>query len=351
MIDISVIKEQFSGLVGWRQNPDPTGHQLPEALTASSSGMYYNDVHAMLTMDNLLSICNDYDVTYVDQWIAEKTEAFILQAFHDWFYNKEKFGTAQGLMSYEVLFANPGEANKAQDIVLLQSGDQVGIEIETYKGVAVKYVAHSIALQFEQNADIDIKVQEVGQSDFVLEKTVAYTGNGNQQWHDINFVMYGHKKYKVYYVSNDPLNSAITSMRGLEMPYNTYYQVRGFKDDVYNYENYGIDLKISVSCDYTDLIVDMKDMFIDLISKRVAIGFLRELVYNPNARLNRHQNNVDDTQLLYEIDGDSQADPKNNNSLSKGYANAMRALSFDRSKIDALCLPCKRRGVRYTTTG
>ena len=397
MFDPKVIKKEFGGLVGWRQNPDPQGTQLQSSLTDSSSGYYFNDEHPMLTMDNILSICQDdgsfeystfsdsqayktgaivtdedgtfirikdgaaniptsnteywKEFDFVSSWIEQKTESFIMQAFNDWYYNKEKFGTAQGVLAYNVLFANAGDAGEVQDIILTNQGEDVGITIETYKSQTVKYTCHEIGIQLEENATVSIKVQEIGQTDFVLEQNIEYTGAGSQQWHDIKFVFTGSRKYKVFYTVQDALNSPISSMRGVDMPYTQFYKVKGYNDGEETSENYGIDLKISVACDYTDLIVDQKDLFSDLVSKRVAMKFLRELIYNPHARLNRHEENIDDTQLLYEIDGDSQAKKENPNTLGAGYANALRALSFDRSKIDSVCLPCRRRGVRYTTTG
>ena len=180
---------------------------------------------------------------------------------------------------------------------------------------------------------------------------INYEGAGKQTWHDVSFTMKGGGDYRLEYIAPSTLNSPISSMRGADMPHTKLYKIEGIRDGEKDSENFGIDAKMSVSCDYTGLIVDQKSVFIDLIGKRVAMGLLREMIYNPSARHNRHEKNVDDQQLLYEIDGDSQGTKGNNNGLAKQYEKALDAVGFDRSNIDKICLPCERRGMRYTTTG
>ena len=135
------------------------------------------------------------------------------------------------------------------------------------------------------------------------------------------------------------------------MPTSPYYSVQGYKDGADTYENYGIDAVISVNCDYTNIIVAQKAAFRNLICKAVAKGMLREIIYNPNARNNRNESNVDEKQLLYEADGDARAYSWNSSGLGNAYRKALKGLTFDRSKIDRFCLPCRRRGLKYTTTG
>jgi hypothetical protein len=51
MYSVSEIKSGLIGLIGWRQNVDITGVQLTD-LTTTTSGLYFNDEHPLLTFDN-----------------------------------------------------------------------------------------------------------------------------------------------------------------------------------------------------------------------------------------------------------------------------------------------------------
>ena len=396
MLDTTKIIKELGLLIGWRQNPDPQGEQIQDDITVSKTGQYYNDFHAMITLDNIISIVKDdsefvypdfvegdeYKVGakvqhddktfikigegatvpganeddwkeyhYLSSWIETKTNAFIIQAFNEWYYKKSELKTGNGVLSYDVLFANPGDATDANDIVLVSEGERVGLKIKTGKSIHMKHVCHALAFQMEQNQEFTVNVYDMQKQDPIFTKLINYQGGGLQEWHEVNFKMQGGGEYRIEYVSPSTLNSPITSMHGAEMPYTKFYKVEGMRDGDKENENFGIDLKLSVSCDYTQLIIDQKEVFIDLVGKRVAMGFLREFIYNPNARLNRNEKNVDDQQLLYEIDGDSQGTKGNNNGLAKQYEKALNAVGFDRSNIDSVCLPCQRNGLRYTTTG
>ena len=61
MIRIVDIQEKLLHLIGWRQSYDRNdGAWLSKDLTESESGQYYQDVHPLLTLSNLLSIAPDF---------------------------------------------------------------------------------------------------------------------------------------------------------------------------------------------------------------------------------------------------------------------------------------------------
>ena len=87
---------------------------------------------------------------FLSYWIEQKTDAFILEAFNDWFYEKEKFGTAKSVLGYQMLFANPGERE-----VLLSQGVEVGLTINTRKSQSLAYQFSKIALHFAAAGPIE----------------------------------------------------------------------------------------------------------------------------------------------------------------------------------------------------
>jgi hypothetical protein len=58
MYRLTEIQEAFQGLIGWRQDYDPAKH-IDESLTESSSGLYYQDAHPLVTLDNIRAVMPD----------------------------------------------------------------------------------------------------------------------------------------------------------------------------------------------------------------------------------------------------------------------------------------------------
>lgn len=120
------------------------------------------------------------------------------------------------------------------------------------------------------------------------------------------------------------------------------------ENNIYTYDNnYGLNLEVSVGCDFTDFIISQSGMFQEVIAKQVAVDMLREFAFNANVRTNRHSISASRVDILYEIDGDSSSMKKSG--LSNQLDQAFKALRIDTSGIDRICLPCKNNGVKYRT--
>lgn len=73
MIRITDIQEAFVHLVGWRQGDDVNGVTIADNLTESESGIYFQDVHPLLTLENLYSIAPDFkNYDYPEHSIAKE---------------------------------------------------------------------------------------------------------------------------------------------------------------------------------------------------------------------------------------------------------------------------------------
>lgn len=70
MIRIADIQTALLPLVGWHQDYDPQ-HQIDETLTQSESGLYYQDVHPLLTLQNVRSIMPDTFKYQYKEWEAD----------------------------------------------------------------------------------------------------------------------------------------------------------------------------------------------------------------------------------------------------------------------------------------
>lgn len=114
-----------------------------------------------------------------------------------------------------------------------------------------------------------------------------------------------------------------------------------------NTRNYGMNCEISVECDLTDFIIEQRHMFAPVIQKQVAADMLRTLAMNPDVRVNRNQSNASRMELLYELDGNTNA--QRPGGLGHELKMAYRALEIDTRGIDRICLTCNNHGVKYRT--
>jgi hypothetical protein len=372
MYSASTLKTELIGLIGWRQNRDSNGLQL-QGLTSTSSGLYYNDVHPLLTFDNLLSIGPDLDLIDSDpadqaqaftDWLQEKTEAGIIKAVTHWLDYKLPRRTAKNLLERRQLWQTAAGSVHPDT----SNGRLVGIELVPKRSRDLQLTIEEIGLQFTENQSITIQLFSSDQQAAVQSTTVSYTGAGSVQWEQVNWTVEGYGAHYIVYhqddISGQSINgaydyferSAISQqIPGANMVLASPFEVdastaslwdisrMGYKGDT----NYGLNLRLNVQCDYTNLIVGQKELFKTLISLHVAAVLLGEMAYNPNARLNRNQTLVSTEQVLFELHGDSQG-PRPMGLLHQ-IEKAAKSISLDMQQLDKHCLPCRRRGVRYTT--
>lgn len=120
-------------------------------------------------------------------------------------------------------------------------------------------------------------------------------------------------------------------------------------DNIYtSTTSYGLNLKMSIGCDVTDLIIQHKTELQNLIQLQLAVSAIRTMVYNPDFRINRNQQNSSKIELLYELDGDSASEKQSG--LNYQLKIALKAAKVTFTGLDKVCLPCNNKGVRYKST-
>lgn len=70
MIRISSIQSALLHLVGWEQSFDPQ-QQISEALTESESGLYFQQAHPMVTLENIRAIMPEHNLFTYPDWNAQ----------------------------------------------------------------------------------------------------------------------------------------------------------------------------------------------------------------------------------------------------------------------------------------
>ncbi len=188
MLRLTELIQAFKPLIGWRQSYDPAA-QIESSLTVTQSGMYFQDAHPMLTLQNIDAVKPiDYDVKYPDwdvegeyaegdirkygnrvymavsptvgvspeasesgwrvyntlsDYLAELTEAGIARAVQRFIVAKQGNKETTPLMRSEALVNSPNRITNT----ILPNGNLVGFVFHLLRGVGVTVKINKIALQ------------------------------------------------------------------------------------------------------------------------------------------------------------------------------------------------------------
>lgn len=424
MIRIADIQDKMLHLVGWKQSYDLSDIMLSSNLTQTESGMYFQQIHPLLTLDNLRSIAPDFqnfnwqvhdvnkayksgEVVKVDdslykalqdvpaetdildseywtetnpfsEWLEEKTKASIVKLVNKFINMKLADKATKSLIENKTLFDGTGRlTNKIENRNRL-----VGFEIDTVRSKGVTIKIDKIGLQMTEPGSYTLYIFHSSNPEPIYTLTFEKTKANSLEWFkpkDDILLPYesantdaGGSWYLVYKQSELPENAqAIYKDRDWStgpckacsrseflayQAWSRYIEVHPFyisEDEEFDPEimnftydkNYGINLEVSAYCDLTDFIIKQRAMFQDVLSKQVAIDFLREFAYNPNVRTNRHSINASKLDILVELDGDSNS--MRQSGLSYELDIALKALSISTQGLDRVCLPCVNNGIKY----
>ena len=424
MIRIADIQDKMLHLVGWKQSYDLSDIMLSNNITQTESGMYFQQIHPLLTLDNLRSIAPDFqnfnwqvhdankvyksgEVVRVDdslykaiqdvpaetdildseywtetnpfsEWLEEKTKASIVKLVNKFINMKLADKATKSLIENKILFDGTGRlTNKIENRNKL-----VGFEIDTVRSKDVTVKIDKIGLQMTEPGSYTLYIFHSSNPEPIYTLTFEKTKANSLEWFkpkDDILLPYesantdaGGSWYLVYKQSELPENAqAIYKDRDWStgpckacsrseflayQAWSRYIEVHPFytsEDEEFNPEtmnftydkNYGINLEVSAYCDLTDFIIKQRAMFQDVLSKQVAIDFLREFAYNPNVRTNRHSINASKLDILVELDGDSNS--MRQSGLSYELDIALKALSISTQGLDRVCLPCVNNGIKY----
>ena len=424
MIRIADIQDKMLHLVGWKQSYDLSDIMLSSNLTQTESGMYFQQIHPLLTLDNLRSIAPDFqnfnwqvhdankayksgEVVRVDdslykaiqdvpaetdildseywtetnpfsEWLEEKTKASIVKLVNKFINMKLADKATKSLIENKILFDGTGRlTNKIENRNKL-----VGFEIDTVRSKGVTVKIDKIGLQMTEPGSYTLYIFHSSNPEPIYTLTFEKTKANSLEWFkpkDDILLPYestntdaGGSWYLVYKQSELPENAqAIYKDRDWStgpckacsrseflayQAWSRYMEVHPFyisEDEEFDPEimnftydkNYGINLEVSAYCDLTDFIIKQRAMFQDVLSKQVAIDFLREFAYNPNVRTNRHSINASKLDILTELDGD--ANSMRQSGLSYELDIALKALSISTQGLDRVCLPCVNNGIKY----
>jgi hypothetical protein len=319
------------------------------------------------------TVGNQYSV-----WLRKKTRGYILSVLDDFLEQKQWGKVAKSIIEERALF----DGAQYEESIIESESKTVGFEIHTAKYMGVLAKIHEIGLQFSSAGTFDIKLYHSSQASPIATQSVTIANPNTMEWFVVDWDLPYLSQYDsggawtVEYDQSEAPGNAVNKARDWSYSpaygsgysfeswklWSQYLEFHPFKVStaqrsnpgkrVHTYtENYGINMVVSVHCDYTSFFVRQKKMFQNAIVKGVAKKMLREIALNPNGRINLGESNqnISKDELLYEIDGNT--DGKRATGIGYEYKQALEALKIDTQGLTKLCLPCGRKGVKIKTIG
>lgn len=198
MIRAIDIQDKLMHLVGWEQNYDTTDLKISDSLTQSESGMFFQQVHPLLTLHNISCIAPDFknvnhpifseesaykkgnvvadenkqlykalkdsegnsldDREYwvptdlFSEWLESKTKASILKTVSRFVNDKLVKGTYKQLFENRTLFDGTGRLTDT----IKNHKNLVGFEIIPIRSKGITTKINKIGLQFTEPGDYEI---------------------------------------------------------------------------------------------------------------------------------------------------------------------------------------------------
>lgn len=425
------IKANLTDLWGWRQNYNTADFTISDSLTQTITGQYYQEVHPLLTLENVKSIAPDFkNIDYdgwlittqyrvgdrvtlnelhyraktdnigltpetnptqwerfdaFSEWLETKTNASVLKAIRSFWDSKMADNQMRNILESKTLFNGTARIKN----LVPEGSNFVGFELVPIRANGVTTKIEKIGLQFTGTQDVTLYLYHSSRTQPIKTQTFTRTRDGGMQWFDVTDFLLPYSSSEVdsggsWYLVYD--QTAVSTGRAISKDkdwskkpcgtcdrdevssyriWSKYLEVHPFKiasdqvvggaiwdvaNNLYTYEtNYGINLQVTIECDVTDIIIQQKKTFQNIIGLQVAIDMLREFAYNPSYKIGRKQQNpgMDKMSILYELDGDSQSYKKSG--LGYQFSEAMKAVSIDIKNMSRVCTPCRNGGVRFKT--
>lgn len=371
----STIRSCFAGLVGTRQIVDENFVPLDSDLTDSSSGLYVDD-HPLISAEKIQYVAPNFEKIN-----SPNTEA---ENFNTW-YRERINDTMTDMLNYVYTKKAINEKIKPvlQDIrvyngsgnfndLISNEGAFVGFEVDLSPHIGLQAVLDRIGTQFNQAQDITIYLFQSSQEQALATQFIDKTQANSSEWtiansdfildYDSNDHDAGGRFYIGYF--QDDLGGAQAIRKKVcwgcdryskiyRKQYSKYMGITPIKvpagklngtnywGDIYapSYTdfNFGLNFSLSVECELSSFICRHTGVLSQTLQKALQVKFLREIAYSVR------DTGIEEklrTSALWELDKD------NPGGALGQYEKLIKALSFDFSGLNSVCVPCERRGIR-----
>ena len=299
--------------------------------------------------------------TPVIDWLTNKENASINKLCNDLFTSKKiNESTKTFLDSVQVV---DGAGNQSD--TLTASSRFVGFEINLKRSNNIKAVIDYIGLQFtEIQTDLTIYLfhssRKAAIGTWVLTSGAATSFDwlsatpttGTNELHYVNYALNldSGGTYYLGYFEDDITGSAIekdigwncgcgstvvkwgdwASIEPIAVANGDLDGTNIFDIDTVGYvdTNFGLNFSFSVETDITEMLVSQKARLVNALGYQFANDMLKEMLFNPNSRINKNQDTATKNTIQYEFSA-----PEDPDTIVNKLKDAKEALSFDLSRI------------------
>lgn len=224
MVRANDIQEKLLHLIGWEQNYDTSDLKISDALTVSESGLYFQQIHPLLTLHNMSCIAPDFknmsfpeydnkkeyskgniveykgaqykaaqkslgkqpdieseywtETNLFSEWLEGKTKASIQKAITRYYNEKIAEGTSKSLCENRTLFDGTG---RLVDVVKNKK-NLVGFEIVPIRANGVTVKINKICLQFTKAGHYTLYIMHSSMDEPVRTISINKTKNNSAEW-------------------------------------------------------------------------------------------------------------------------------------------------------------------------
>lgn len=343
----------------------------------SLSGKYYKALRNNTNKSPLTEAADWVEVSLINEQLIRLINASANKMLKSVFDKKQINQTVKSILDDFYLFDG-----RADNINLNANLNRlVGFRISLKDPRDINIIIHKIAAQFVGSADtIPIKLYHSSViNEPVLEVDLAFTNNGNVEWFDIadmklNYVadntdsggvwylvyneadipgLQSTKKEERNFVYGPACGSCLQTYQNMYAKRSKYMVVQPFYVNEGNFtagqlwdeskemyvedNNFGLNLSMSAECDLSDFICRNKHQFANALAYQVACDLLQEFTHS--MRNNRLEEKVKHD-AYFALHGDKNT---NNYGLKAELEKAIKAVSFNISGINEICLPCENK--------
>lgn len=227
MIRINELQEKLLHLIGWEQYYDTTEIKISDELTESESGIYFQQIHPLLTLDNILSIAPDFkNITFPEysefaeykkgnivssenalykalqdsagkavtdtdywtetnpfsEWLEKKTRASIQKAITRFITDKMVRGATKELFENRTLFDGTGRITDT----IKNRKNLVGFEIIPIRSKGVTTKISKIGLQFTELGEYTIYIMHSSKAEPFYTIKLNKIRRNSIEWFDLD---------------------------------------------------------------------------------------------------------------------------------------------------------------------
>jgi hypothetical protein len=224
---LTEICEGMKNLFAWRQNYDTSTFEIAGSLTVTETGRYYQDVHPLITLENIKAIAPEFkrithsawligsaylkgakvtadEVNYrakrdntgvapatlgedwetfdpFSEWLEQKTKSSIMKAIQAFWDEKLAESSAKNILESKTLFTGTGRFADTVE----ETANLVGLEIVPIRADGVTTRLDRIGLQFTGVGGVEVHLMHSSRKVPLKTQTFTRTRDSGMEWFDL----------------------------------------------------------------------------------------------------------------------------------------------------------------------